>query len=305
MSRRSEEEEKYLWSMLKDIDKEVAREEKRAKAKKSREIAKARKRMGVGKEQPSITDRFKAKTGVTELGKPTSLVPSPKNNEELSVAQLSVNDVSRNGQKEVTNSGGPCHLYGGGAPHQQINTRACGLSSQVVIASQSASLVPGSNREVGVAQLKENQMLQSGQTKVCVKSSRVEVADISSLRNNHHEEAKGNRDRGVTQSLLASTDSRQGEDSSTVSVALLKVMSESQVENGLVEQCSQSAHSNCTASRTNCTVSESNAKPQKKSANPEVDVMYKTKFKINNISGGKFNLKLSRNLVLENEGGET
>ena len=30
---------------------------------------------------------------------------------------------------------------------------------------------------------------------------------------------------------------------------------------------------------------------------------YKTKFKINNISGGKFNLKLSRNLVLENEGG--
>ena len=146
-------------------------------------------------------------------------------------------------------------------------------------------------------------MLQSGQTKVCVKSSRVEVADISSLRNNHHEEAKGNRDRGVTQSLLASTDSRQGEDSSTVSVSLLKVMSESQVENGLVEQCSQSAHSNCTASRTNCTVSESNAKPQKKSANPEVDVMYKTKFKINNISGGKFDLKLSRNLVLENEGG--
>ena len=35
----------------------------------------------------------------------------------------------------------------------------------------------------------------------------------------------------------------------------------------------------------------------------EVDVRYKTKFKINNISGGKFNLKLSRNLVLENEGG--
>ena len=85
--------------------------------------------------------------------------------------------------------------------------------------------------------------------------------------------------------------------------ALLKVVSESQVKNGLVEQCSQSAHSNCTASRANCTVSESNAKPKMKSANPEVDVRYKMKFKINNISGGKFNLKLSRNLVLENEGG--
>ena len=34
--RRSEEEEKYLWSMLKEVDKEVAREEKRAKAKKSK-----------------------------------------------------------------------------------------------------------------------------------------------------------------------------------------------------------------------------------------------------------------------------
>jgi hypothetical protein len=27
-------------------------------------------------------------------------------------------------------TGGPCHLYGGGAPHHQTNTRACGQSSQ-------------------------------------------------------------------------------------------------------------------------------------------------------------------------------
>ena len=66
MPRRSEEEENYLWYMLKEVDKEVAREEKRSKAKKSREVAKARKRMGVGKEQPSISDRFKAKTGVAK-----------------------------------------------------------------------------------------------------------------------------------------------------------------------------------------------------------------------------------------------
>ena len=26
-------------------------------------------------------------------------------------------------------TGGPCHLYGGGAPHHQTNTRACGQSS--------------------------------------------------------------------------------------------------------------------------------------------------------------------------------
>ena len=49
-----------------------AREEKRAKARKTKEVAKAR--MGVGKGQPSITDRFKAKTGVA---KPTmSIRPS-------------------------------------------------------------------------------------------------------------------------------------------------------------------------------------------------------------------------------------
>ena len=59
----------------------------------------------------------------------------------------------------------------------------------------------------------------------------------------------------------------------------------------------------CIASRANCTLSESDAKPKKKSANPEVDVRYKPKFNINNISGGKFNQKLSRSLVLEEVGG--
>ena len=81
-------------------------------------------------------------------------------------------------------------------------------------------------------------------------------------------------------------------------------MGESQVENGVVEQCSRSAHSKCIASRANCTFSESDAKPnKKKSANLELDVRYKPKFNINNISGGKFNLKLSRSLVLEEGGG--
>ena len=75
--RRSEEEEKCLWYMLKEVDKKVAREEKRAKAKKTKEVAKARKRMGVGKEQPSISDRFKAKNGVANptTSNRTSMVP--------------------------------------------------------------------------------------------------------------------------------------------------------------------------------------------------------------------------------------
>ena len=123
--------------------------------------------------------------------------------------------------------------------------------------------------------------------------------DVEKVSINHHEEIQGSRDGMVSQEMLESTINQQIDDPSTVSVALLKVVSESQVENGLVEQCSQSANSKCIASRANCTFSESDAKPKKKSANPEVDVRYKTKFNINNISGGKFNLKLSRNLVQE------
>ena len=56
-------------------------------------------------------------------------------------------------------------------------------------------------------------------------------------------------------------------------------------------------------SRAVSTVSESGAKPKMKSANPKVDVRYRPKFNINNISGGKFSLKLSNRLVLEEVGG--
>ena len=53
MPSRSEREGKYLWSMLKEIDKEMARESKRMQAKKCREVSKARKRMGVAKSSPA------------------------------------------------------------------------------------------------------------------------------------------------------------------------------------------------------------------------------------------------------------
>ena len=42
--------------------------------------------------------------------------------------------VDESGVKLV--NGGPCHLYGGGAPQQKINTRACGLISQTISPSQ-------------------------------------------------------------------------------------------------------------------------------------------------------------------------
>ena len=49
---RSDKEEKYLWAMSTEVDRELAREEKKMQAKKYRVVASAKKRMGVGREQP-------------------------------------------------------------------------------------------------------------------------------------------------------------------------------------------------------------------------------------------------------------
>ena len=50
--RRSEREEKYLWAMLRILDKESASIAKRALVKKKKAVDTARKRMGATKSQP-------------------------------------------------------------------------------------------------------------------------------------------------------------------------------------------------------------------------------------------------------------
>ena len=47
------------------------------------------------------------------------------------------------GEDEAVGMGGPCHLYGGVAPPQQINTRACGQSSQENDQEQAEQLYEG------------------------------------------------------------------------------------------------------------------------------------------------------------------
>ena len=49
---RSDKEEKYLWAMSKEVDRELAREEKRMQAKKCRVVASVRKRLGGGQRKP-------------------------------------------------------------------------------------------------------------------------------------------------------------------------------------------------------------------------------------------------------------
>ena len=69
MPPRSEKEEKYLWQRLREIDMELAREEKRAAKKKSKAVANARKRMGVGKDQPSILKSLASQCSSSAPGK--------------------------------------------------------------------------------------------------------------------------------------------------------------------------------------------------------------------------------------------
>ena len=60
--RRSEREEKYLWAMLRILDKESASIAKRAVVKKKKAVDTARKRMGVTKSQPGIKDAIRKKS---------------------------------------------------------------------------------------------------------------------------------------------------------------------------------------------------------------------------------------------------
>ena len=56
--KRSKKEERQLWAILAELDKQSYQNEQKAQAKKLREIARARKKMGVSKNQPSISEKL-------------------------------------------------------------------------------------------------------------------------------------------------------------------------------------------------------------------------------------------------------
>ena len=57
--RRSEKEDKPLWKVLNDLYRKDAAKAKKADAKKLNEVAKARKQMGVGRNQPSLMEQMR------------------------------------------------------------------------------------------------------------------------------------------------------------------------------------------------------------------------------------------------------
>ena len=68
MPRRTEREEKFLWAILEELDKEEARKVKKAAAKKANEVEKARKKLGAGRSQPSIKVAVQSIWGEDQCG---------------------------------------------------------------------------------------------------------------------------------------------------------------------------------------------------------------------------------------------
>ena len=87
-SKRSSKEERWLWHRLHECDREQAKVEKLNNWKKGQKIARARKRMGVSSNQPSIKE---------SVAKRAASTSSPSS--------------------EVVATGGPCHQIGGGGAH--------------------------------------------------------------------------------------------------------------------------------------------------------------------------------------------
>ena len=58
--KRSDREEKFLWSMLVCLDREAAKEQRKSDMKKLRKVNQARKRMGAGKHQPRMIELLKS-----------------------------------------------------------------------------------------------------------------------------------------------------------------------------------------------------------------------------------------------------
>ena len=91
---RSRAEEKWLWKQLDECDSRQAKLEKWQGIKKSRKVAKARTKMMVGKEQPSIKDKFviSKQLGGSRLDT-TPAVPAPTSSQAvqaMSVAKPSI-----------------------------------------------------------------------------------------------------------------------------------------------------------------------------------------------------------------------
>ena len=84
---------------------------------------------GGGAPHQQTNTRACGQSGQSSLQEITSFEPSLQDDDRIELIVYET-DEEEFEEKPEPNTGGPCHLYGGGAPHQQTNTRACGQSGQ-------------------------------------------------------------------------------------------------------------------------------------------------------------------------------
>ena len=110
---------------------------------------------GVDDVQPSTYETDEEEFGVDDTHE--VIVPSHDDDEDVSSHESKVVDAIRQQEYETDEeefedisgpgTGGPCHHYGGGAPHYQINTRACGQSGQSSLQEGSKQIKPHSKQK--------------------------------------------------------------------------------------------------------------------------------------------------------------
>ena len=110
---------------------------------------------GVDDVQPGTYETDEEEFGVDDTHE--VIVPSHDDDEDVSSHESKVVDAIRQQEYETDEeefedisgpgTGGPCHHYGGGAPHYQINTRACGQSGQSSLQEGSKQIKPHSKQK--------------------------------------------------------------------------------------------------------------------------------------------------------------
>ena len=126
-SKRSEKEERMLWKILDELDKEQAKDVERKAKRAAKKVSQARAKMGVDAKQPSITAAFNSKPR-------SEGIKTKKIGVALSVAQLNGVQTMKDDQTEG------------------INTEKMSVARV---------------QEVSVAQLNGVQVMKNDQTEVC------------------------------------------------------------------------------------------------------------------------------------------
>ena len=136
--KRSDREEKFLWSMLVSLDRESAKEEKKSYMRKVKKITQARKKMGAGKSQLSIVDQLaKARSSIMRSGQVQGDSVGEERAQgttgEVGQHVQGANSVGEQHVHQVGSEGGQHVQEAGRVGEQRVQVVGCGGGQQVQV----------------------------------------------------------------------------------------------------------------------------------------------------------------------------